>query len=337
MAKPTITDVAKRASVSPSSVSLYLNNRPGLGEDAQARIASAIEELGYVPRNGARNKSNGFVGLVVEKLPASLTGDLFYADIATGIQQEAEKLGYNIAISVINEPTEALPRLVEEDSVAGLIAIGGGDISDHLLQQIVQNNIPLVTVDNQSNLQPLNSVVVENYRGAYLAVQHLVELGHQRIAVIRGPQKYKSLTERFHGYLNAMFDARISIDSSLIQDSLSQGLPNKGYLEMKALLKLQEPPTAVFAVSDRTALGAISAIKEVGLKVPTDLSIVGFDDMPPYAYPEPALTSVTSKRLEMGHIAMQRLHQIINGPNQVPINIMMPCQLVIRDSSSRCR
>ena len=339
MAKPaTITDVAKLAGVSPSAVSMYLNNRPGIGVETQARIADAISELGYVPRsNAVRRKSKGFIGVLVEKLPTLLTGDLFYADVTNGIQREAERLGYSIAVSVVSEPTEALPRLVAEDSVMGLLALGGGDITDELLELISKRDMPLVTVDNQSDLQPLNSVVVDNYRGAYLATRHLIELGHRRVAIIQGPRKYKSLTERYHGYLNAMVDSGLGIAEELIQKPLSSGLPNKGYREMKALLSLDEPPTAVFAVSDRTALGAIPAIEESGLAVPRDISIVGFDDMPPSVYPAPALTTVTSERLAMGHIAMQRLHQIIKNPRYVPINIVMPCQLVFRDSSAKPR
>ena len=337
MTKPTITDVARLSEVSPSAVSMYLNNRPGISEETQLRIANAIEELGYVPRNnGVKNKSKGFIGFVVEKLPASLTGDLFYADVASGLQKEAEHLGYNIAISVINEPNDTLPRLVDEDSVVGLIAIGGGDITDELLERIVKNNIPLVAVDNKSTLRPINSIMIDNYHGAYLATQYLIELGHRRIAIIRGPQKYKSLTERFYGYINALVDAEIEIDWNLIQAPLSKGIPNKGFMEMNALLEIDQPPTAIFAVSDRTALGAISAIEEAGLKVPTDISVVGFDDMPPYTYTnKPALTTITSERFEMGRIAMQRLHEIIKEPSLVPINIVMPSQLVIRDSSSK--
>ena len=336
MARPTITDVAKLAGVSPSAVSMYLNNRPGIGVETQVRIADAINELGYVPRsNDARQKSKGFVGILVEKLPTLLAGDLFYADVTSGIQREAEVLGYSIAVSVINEPTGVLPRLVAEDSVMGLLALGGGDITDQLLQLIIDNDMPLVTVDNQSELQALNSVVVDNYRGAYLATQHLIELGHRRVAIIQGPRKYKSLTERYHGYINAIIDADLAIDWELVQRPLSSGVPNKGYREMKALLSLDEPPTAVFAVSDRTALGAIPAIEEAGLTVPDDISIVGFDDMPPNVYPPPALSTVTSERLAMGHIAMQRLHRIIKNPRYVPINIVMPCQLVVRDSSAR--
>ena len=338
MARPTITDVAKLAGVSPSAVSMYLNNRPGIGAETQARIAEAVNELGYVPRsNTPRQKSKGFVGVLVEKLPTLLTGDLFYADVTSGIQREADSLGYSIAVSVINDSTEVLPRLVAEDSIAGLLALGGGDITDQLLQLIIKSGMPLVAVDNQSDLQPLNSVVVDNYRGAYVATRHLIELGHRRIAVIQGPRKYKSLTERYHGYLNAMIDAGFGLDWELIQRPLSSGFPNKGYREMKALLSLDAPPTAVFAVSDRTALGAMPAIDEAGLGVPRDISIVGFDDMPPDVYPAPALTTVTSERLAMGHIAMQRLHQIIKNPRYVPINIVMPCQLVVRDSSGEPR
>lgn len=103
---------------------------------------------------------------------------------------------------------------------------------------------------------------------------------------------------------------------------------------MKTLLSLAEPPTAVFAVSDRTALGAIQALREAGLQVPRDFSIVGFDDMPPNAYPPPALSTVTSERVAMGRIAMQRLHRIIKNPRYVPIQIVMPCQFVIRASSA---
>lgn len=338
MARPTITDVAKLASVSPSAVSMYLNNRPGIGVETQIRIAAAIDELGYVPRsNKPKQQSKGFVGVLVEKLPTLLTGDLFYADVTNGIQREAEVLGYSIAVSVINELTEVLPRLVAEDAVMGLLALGGGDITDQLLELIINSDMPLVTVDNQSDLQALNSVVVDNYRGAYQATRHLVELGHRRVAIIQGPRKYKPLTERYHGYLNAMVDAGLGIDWELIQRPLSSGLPNKGYQEMKTLLALDEPPTAVFAVSDRTALGAVQAIEEAGLQVPRDISIVGFDDMPPNVYPAPALTTVTSERLAMGHTAMQRLHQIIENPRHAPINIVMPCQLVIRDSSAQPR
>jgi DNA-binding LacI/PurR family transcriptional regulator len=330
MKRPTIKDVADRAEVSASAVSLFLNKRPGISIDTQARIAQAVAELGYVPRkNGRRNRSIGFVGLVVEQLPLSLRGDHFYADVTEGIQYEAERLGYNLAISVLRSPYD-MPRLVEEDQVAGILAIGGGDVTDNLLHQIDDLKVPLVTVDNQSWEKPLNNVVVDNHRGAYLATQHLIDLGHQRIAIIRGPEKYKSLTERYHGFVQALFDAGIVPDRELIQPSISKGVPRKGYLEMQQLLRLESIPTAIFAVTDRTALGAMDAIIEYGLNIPDDISIVGFDDMPPNAYSHPALTSVTTERHEMGVVAMQRLHTIIQEPSLTPIRITMHTQLVTR-------
>lgn len=334
MPSPTLKDVALRAGVSVSTVSMFLNDRPGISLETRDRIAEAIHELGYVPRQRARpNNSNGFVGLLVEKLPLSLRGDHFYADVAEGIQIEAERLGYNLAISVLNEPPSGLPRLVEEQQVAGILALGGGDVTDDLLHRIADRGVPLVTVDNQSWTRPLNNVVVDNHRGAYLATQHLIELGHRHIAIIRGPEKYKSLTERFYGYLQALYDAGIPADPRLIQSSLSKGVPRKGYLEMQQLLKLKPRPTAVFAVTDRTALGALDALQDQDLAVPEDISIAGFDDMPPEAYRHPPLTSVTSDRHAMGIVAMQRLQALIQNPALIPVKITLHTQLVIRAST----
>src|SRR5690606_10298766 len=151
----------------------------------------------------------------------------------------------------------------------------------------------------------LNNVVVDNHQGAYLAMRHLIELGHERIAIIRGPEKYKSLTERYQGYVQALYDAGLPLDPALIQASISKGVPRNRYLESQRILRLDPLPTAIFAVTDRTALGALDALREHGLRVPEDISIAGFDDMPPDVYSHSPLTSVTSKRFEMGRVAMQ--------------------------------
>jgi LacI family transcriptional regulator len=314
---------------------MYLNNRPGISRATQARIAEAIAELGYIPRTDARRTSKaGFVGLIVEKL--SLRGDHFCADVTDGIQYEAEQLGYSLAISVLNEPPVSLPRLVEEQQVAGILGIGGGDVTDDLLHRIADRNLPLVTVDNQSATRILNNIVVDNHRGAYLALRHLIELGHERIAIIRGPEKYKSLTERYQGYVQAMYDAGLPLDPALIQLSISKGVPRKGYLEAQQILKLNPLPTAIFAVTDRTALGALDALHEHGPRVPEDISIAGFDDMPPevYSHRHRPLTSVTSNRFEMGRVAMQRLHALITDPSLVPLKLVMHTELVVRESTA---
>lgn len=332
MGNSTIKDVADKAGVSTSAVSLFLNGKSGIGKATQERIASAIQELGYVPRNDSRrdNVDEVFVGLLVEKLPLSLRGDHFYAEVTAGIQDEVKKLGFHLVINVFNKPQYELPRVIAKGGLNGVIAVGGGDITDELLHHIVEMGIPLVTVDNQSETRNLNSVVVDNLRGAYLATRHLIELGHQRIAIIRGPEKYKSLTERYQGYRLALDEVGIS---PIIQPPLSKGVPRKGYLEMQQLLGLNELPTAVFAVTDRTALGALDAITESGLRVPDDISLAGFDDINPAAYPAPALTTVSTARYDMGIVVMQRLASLIANPNQTPVRTVIYSSLSIREST----
>jgi len=334
MESPTIKDVARVAGVSISAVSMFLNGKDGIGKAAQERIALAIETLGYVPRHTSRKENNTqIMGLLVEKLPLTLRGDHFYADVTMGMQAEGERLGYHFAIGVLNKPTRELPSLLNTRNLAGVIAMGGGDVTDELLHQILKQGLPLITVDNHSASDRMHSVEVNNFQGAYDATQHLIALGHQRIAIIRGPEKYKSLTERYYGYCQAMLEAGLSLDSTLIQQSLSTGVPRKGYFEMQRLLENVNRPTAIFAVSDRTALGAIDVLRENGLRVPENISMAGFDDMDSTSYAPPALTTVSTARYEMGVVTVQRLHTLIGNPAQTPVKMIMYSTLLIRDST----
>ena len=162
-------------------------------------------------------------------------------------------------------------------------------------------------VDTYNANLPVDSIVPDNEWGGYNAFKHLVELGHRQIAIIEGPPKYKTLTDRRWGALRAAEELGVPIPPFYRHPSISSGYPKKGYREMKDLLALPQPPTAVFAVSDRAALGAIDAIKEAGLRVPEDISIVGFDDLANAEYAVPPLTTVHYAREEMGTFALQAL------------------------------
>jgi LacI family transcriptional regulator len=335
MSARTIKDVADAAGVSTAAVSLFLNNRPGISQATRNRIAAAVSSLGYVPRGGSRrNSASGFIGLLVEKLPLPLYSDHFYAEVARGMQAEAERLGFNLVLSVMDPAQPGLPRIVAEQHVAGLIAVGGGDITDELLHLLLDDGVPLVTVDNQSLTRHIDSVVVDNQRGGMLAVRHLLGLGHRRVGVILGPAKYKSLVERYQGYLQALWEAGIRPDKRLIQPYLSQGKPQKGYLEMQRLLDSHEPPTAVFAVSDRTALGALEAIRERGLRVPQDISLVGFDDISLGAHARPPLTTLHTDKHAMGMLAVQRLDAMLAERPPLPLKLVLPIDLVVRESTA---
>ena len=181
----------------------------------------------------------------------------------------------------------------------------------------------------------MNCILPDNEMGGYMATQFLIAKGHQRTAIIMGPAKYKPLTDRAQGYVRAMLEADMGLVPELMQPSLSQGMPDKGYREMQALLGLKDHPTAVFCVSDRTAFGALRAIKEAGLSVPEDVAVVGFDNTRESEHASPSLTTVHVPKKEMGQIALDRLDYLVkNRQTQAsPLKLLMPTRLVVRSSA----
>lgn len=334
MSARTIRDVAEAAGVSTAAVSLYLNDRPGISQATRERIAAVIQTLGYVPRGSARRAAGSFIGLLVERLPLPVHNDHFYAGVVQGLQAEAERMGYHLMLSVVDPEQRGLPRAIAEQQVSGVIAVGGGDVTDTLLDRLADEGIPLVAVDNLSMSRQIDCVLTDNQHGAYQLTQHLLDLGHRRIAIILGPPKYKSLVERYHGYREALLNAGITPDEALIQPSISQGIPRKGYREMQRLLQLDPRPTAVFAVSDRTAVGALDALREHGLRVPEDISLVGFDGIALGEHADPPLTTVRTRNYEMGVVAVQRLDALLNGRGTAPMKIVLYADLTIRQSTS---
>ena len=336
MIRPTITDVAREAQVSTTAVSLYLHNKPGLSQATRERIARAVDKLDYVPRGQRKGNASDLIGLLVENLPLPLFSDIFYAEMVQGLESQARQLGYHTVLTVVDpQHNDGVPPLVAERQVAGLVAVGGGDITDEFIASIADTRVPLVLVDNYLLDGVADCVLPDNEMGAYSATRHLIERGHRRIAIIMGPAKYKPLIDRQQGYLRAMMEAGLGPDPELMQPSLSKGVPNKGYREMYALLARQQRPTAVFCVSDRTAFGALTAIKEVGLRVPEDVALVGFDDVRESEHTNPPLTTVHVPKREMGIVAAQRLADLINRPQAgvPPFKLVLPTYLVIRATS----
>jgi LacI family transcriptional regulator len=152
--------------------------------------------------------------------------------------------------------------------------------------------------------------------------------------MIQGPEKYKPLVERYLGFRQALREAGIPITEALMQPSISRGIPRKGYREMQRLLECDPRPTAVFAVTDRTALGALDAIYERGLRVPEDISLIGFDDIAPGAQARPSLSTIHRPNYEMGVVAMRRLDAVITGQSLIPMKLVLYNDLVARDSTA---
>jgi DNA-binding LacI/PurR family transcriptional regulator len=331
----TLREVAEAAKVSLTAVSFYLNNRPGLSDATRARIAEAVERLGYVPRNPTTAATVSFIGLLIERLPLSPFADMFYGDVIQGIESQTRSLGYNLALMTV-EDSASLPRLFEQHnaSVAGLVILGGGDISAEIIKSVLSEDLPSVLVDTDTNGLAIHSVMPDYVRGAYYATQYLIGKGYRRIAFIQGSMKYRSLVERFHGYISALVDAGIPIDNGLIQPSISSGVPNKGYREMKAILERNTAFDAVFCVTDRTALGVLDALREAQIRVPEDVALLSFDNISQSSHTSPPLTTVDVYKREMGTIAIDILHrQIVTPGERFAVKTLTPTRLVVRTSA----
>lgn len=328
----TIRDVAAEAEVSTSTVSLYTRGDPRVSEKTARCIQAAIDKIGYVPRpHKKRSNQQPLFGLLIENLALLSATDIIYNPIFHAIEAEARKHGYGMLLSVIQK--DQIPRMVIEDQVRGLIIFGCSPINDELAVRLTRRGIPLVLVDNYVPGLHVDSIVPDNQGGGYLAFKHLVELGHKRIAIMEGPRKYKTLTDRVCGALRAAEESGLILSPEYQQASL--GYPRKGYQEMKQLLSLPAPPTAVYAVSDITAFGALEAIKDAGLRVPDDVSLVGFNDIPEAAHTVPPLTTIHVPASQMGELAMDQLTAVINGESNLPVRAAVCVHLVVRNSTAQ--
>lgn len=336
-AKVTIRDVAAEANVSIASVSLFLNDKPGLADATRRRIEEAIQKLEYVPlrrKSISSEMSQSLVGLVVEKLPVSTFSDMFYGEVIQGMEHCARDYGYSITLKVLGNNNTVLHSDEQHNHIEGYIVLGGGDITGDIINQLVEHKLPVILVDNQLVDAKIDCVIADNLTGTYQAVQYLLSQGYRNIAFIQGPTKYRSLVERFQGYCCALFDAGIPLNPSLIQPSISSGMPNKGYREMKALLEAGNRFDAVLCVSDRSAFGALQALQEAGLRVPHDVAVMGFDNVAQSGHTSPPLTTIDVPKRTMGEIAIRRLHSRILGESiEMPTKSVVYTSLVVRDST----
>ncbi len=324
---PTISDVAARVGVSPSTVSRVLNGRPGISDETRSRVLEAAKELGYYPAMAGRGLALGRtenLGFLTHHRH-TLDPSSFYGEILTGVEREARAHGFHVLFSA--DTSEKIPAMVKEQRVDGLI-LAGCDIPGDLVVALKAQGVPLVLVDN--HLEKVDSVFTDNTGGACDAVTHLIHLGHRKIGFICEWFGDLSFAERFEGYKLALQKHGLPYD----EDLTAEGLPRQegsGYVAMRKLLE-RKLPSAVFAANDMTAAEAIRAIKEKGLRIPEDIAVVGFDDGSLAPHTEPSLTTIRVFREKMGIIAARRLLELIEDPGQPPVQIKLSTQLIIRGS-----
>lgn len=330
---PNMREVAALAGVSLSTVSLVINGKSGVSPDRRERVMQAIKELGY-PHGGrqAASSETRVFGLLMESLSEASRSEGFYTRIVSGIEDTAYELGYQVVLHVFRpdvDPLDSLRELMGRD-IDGLIIANDGDVTPKVIRKITQAGVPIILVENYQSF-PIHSLTADNFTAGRVMTEYLIELGHRRIGGIGGPSKYSSLSDRMRGHQIALVEHGLPIDLSL-QPLPVSGNPRKGYVQMQKLLELPEPPTAVFAVSDRAAFGAMDAIKDAGLRIPDDISVVGIDDVRDSSYSTPPLTTYSVPKYDLGRTAVFLLHDLISDKVIPPCRTVLLGKLVERQS-----
>ncbi|MCJ8012296.1 LacI family transcriptional regulator [Paenibacillus sp. KQZ6P-2] len=326
-----IKDVAIRAGVSTTTVSRVLNGEKYVREDLKNRVNEAIQDLGYAPsqiaRSLVRNKTN-LLGVIVPDLTSS-----FYATILSSIEQTATFNEYNLLVCNISEDIEKEYKylnIFKEMRVEGII-IMHEKINEKIREFIIKLDIPVIFSSVKPMDQSFISVIVDDYTAAYDATKYLIEIGHERIGFIGGDLRdITSGQNRYSGYRNALSDHGIKIVHEHIR--FGDYKVKSGYDMMGELLRYKHQPTAVFAVSDDMAIGAMNCIADHGLRVPEDISVMGFDGSQLTELVRPRITSMEQPIHHMGKVTVETLLQLISGEIQQEVDIILGHRLEVRDS-----
>ncbi len=330
----TITDIATKTHCSVSTVSRVLNKQAKkyrISKEKERVILQAAKELNYRPNHlarGLRLKKTQTIGLVVPDI-----SNPFFAHVTRVIQTFAYSSGYSLIVCNTDENLQTeidQIELLRSKGVDGFIIMPVGVRYSHL-QTLLEDEIPLVLLDRCYDDLQTNSVIVNNYKGAFEAVEHLLGFGHSRIAIIQGLADTHTNRARLQGYRDALQKYSIPLDENLIvgNDFRKQN----GYIETKILLKLEHPPTALFTTSDLITLGALQAINEEGCRIPDEISLVSFDDTDFAPFLNAPLTAVSQPKELMGEIAVKLLIEDLKSQgHKEKKRIVLEPQLIIRKS-----
>jgi LacI family transcriptional regulator len=340
---PTILDVAKRAGVSKSVVSLVINDASGVSQKSRAKVLTAIRELNYIPNRAAREMvtaKSGNIGLlaVVEDPVASECYstknivDSFSQDICIGVEKAIQNIPYGVLFARCNGKLNeglGLPKMIRERWIDGLI-IAGGAYEDAFLKAIETYAIPTVLTGSKYYSEKTGCVFADTQKGAYKAVKHLIGLGHSELAFINSTAVSQNSFDKLNGYKEALYEAKIPFREPLVRSSSFSAY--EGYLNMQELLALQNRPTAVFCAFDGIAIGAMRAIKESGLKIPQDIAVIGFEDSWLASHADPPLSTIRINKEYIGEIMTKRLMEMLEGELSQGFKMLLEPELIVRQS-----
>jgi LacI family transcriptional regulator len=332
--KTTIHDIAKELNVTASTVSRALNDHPNISLATKKIVLATAKRMNYQPNSIAaalRNGKSNTVGVIVPEV-----NRFFFSTIIKGIEEVVSKAGYNVIICQSNDSVEK-----EKESINSLLKLRvDGILVSHArelskfehFQEVLKKNVPLILFDRTDDSLDVGSVVIDDYLGAFWATEHLIQQGCKRVIHFSGPQNVSSYRERQRGYIDAMKQYNLPVPDSFIIDS--QLKYESGYEHGGQILKWDCLPDGIYAASDYSAIGAMTRLKESGVKIPEQVAVVGLADEPFTTFVDPPLSSINLHAYRMGQIAAQIfLDQINRKQNFYGGKTVLKPELLIRSSS----
>lgn len=331
----TIKDIAKVANVSATAVSMALNNRPGVSPKTRRKIFEIAEKLEYKPNYIARSmisRRSYTIGFILNSIT-----DPFFPELAKGIEEYATRLGYNLLLCNTKRDLQTEKKSIDMLRSKGVDGIILASVlkDDPNILPLIEDEFPFVLI-NRHSMDPalknkINYVVLDNYQGGYLGMEHLFRLGHDRIAIITGNDNTSTAILRTEGSIKALSDYGVKADRELIVDGKYQR--HVAYEAAKKLIAMESPPTAYFAQDDYMAIGIREALLEKGLRIPDDVALMGFDDTEIASFTGIDLTTISQKKYEMGTMGAKILiEKIEKTSSDVVSQLILKAGLIIRKS-----
>jgi LacI family transcriptional regulator len=326
----TITDVAAQAGVSVATVSKVINGRDGVAAATTARVKAVIDELGYessLVARSLRSSRTHVIGILVADF------EPFSAELLKGAALAVHGTGYEMVAYSGGGRSPEQPGWERRylSRLSGTLTDGVILVTPTVVD--IPHGGPIVAVDPHTGSSGLPTVDSDNFHGAVIATRHLLDLGHRRIGFIAGRPDLESARQRERGFRHAMADAGVAVDPDLV---LVGGYTAEGAAQpAHRLLGMGDPPTAIFAANDLSAIETIEVAQARGLRVPDDVSVVGFDNVPETAMVDPPLTTIDQSIQQMGFEAVRLLIEMIDEPERPPVQVTLPTELVVRQSCRR--
>ncbi len=339
MKKLTIAKIAELAGVSKATVSRVINGYPHIRPQLREQVQAVITETGFQPNNVARllaSDRSYIIGLVIPKGTKAIFTDPYFPVLTNGISQVSNNNKLTLALFIFHSEKEGhdtIKSITSTGLLDGLILttdrVTLDRTTDPFIPQLIDHQLPFVLIGRPDTEHDIPYIDTDNLNGARAAMEHFIKLGHRRIATIASRQNPAG-DDRFLAYRQVLQENDIPFDDSLV--AFGDYTLDSGYEMMKCLLPAH--PTAVFIASDTMALGSLRALQEAGLRVPEDIAVIGFDDLPPAAQAHPPLTTVHQPVELLGRMSVEMLLNIINSKHKVqsPEQVVLPCKLVVRAS-----